>query len=150
MTEQNPIQASPMPLPAPDLKSLDRLVGTWKVSGGTQGQIRYEWMEGGFFLLQHIDLESNGHRIKGIEIIGHVQPFGEQPTTDIKSRFYGNSGETFDYVYEMERDIITIWGGEKGSPAYYRGTLSADGNALNGEWIYPGGGGYQSTAIRVK
>lgn len=38
------------PKPSPDLKSLDRLVGTWKVSGEAQGQMRYEWKEGGFFL----------------------------------------------------------------------------------------------------
>lgn len=138
------------PTPNPDLKGLDRLVGTWKVSGGTQGQIRYEWMEGGFFLIQHVDMVSDGRKITGIEIIGHLQTFGEEPSADIKSRYYGNSGETFDYVYEMEGDTLTIWGGEKGSPAYYKGTFSPDGNTLSGEWVYPGGGGYESTSIRVK
>jgi hypothetical protein len=136
--------------PNHDLKLLDRLVGTWKVSGGTQGQSRYEWMEGGFFLLQHIDMVSDGRPIKGLEVIGHLQSFGEAPSADIKSRFYGSGGETFDYVYEMEGDTLTIWGGEKGSPAYYKGTLSADGNTLTGEWVYPGGGGYQSTSTRIK
>jgi hypothetical protein len=138
------------PTPPSDLKALHRLVGTWKVSGGTQGQIRYEWMEGGFFLLQHVDMVSDGRPIKGIEVIGHLQPFGEEPGADIKSRYYGSGGETFDYVYEMEEDTLTIWGGEKGSPAFYKGTLSADGNTLTGEWVYPGGGGYQSKSIRIK
>jgi hypothetical protein len=59
------------PDPSPDLKSLDRLVGTWEVSGGTQGRVTFEWMEGGFFLIQHVDLEQHGQKIKGIEIIGH-------------------------------------------------------------------------------
>ena len=31
-----------MPTPNPDLKSLDRLVGTWKQSGGVEGEITYE------------------------------------------------------------------------------------------------------------
>ena len=136
--------------PNPDLNSLEPLIGTWEVSGGTQGQTRYEWMEGGFFLIQHVDMESDGRQIKGLEVIGHLQLFGEAPGEDIKSRYYGNSGETFDYVYEMEGKTLTIWGGEKGSPAYYRGTLSADGNSLTGEWVYPGGGGYQSTSVRVR
>ena len=33
----------------PKLRRLDRLVGTWEVSGGLQGKVSYEWMEGGFF-----------------------------------------------------------------------------------------------------
>lgn len=138
------------PTPSADLKKLDRLVGTWNVSGGAKGQVRYEWMEGGFFLIQHVELDNNGHISKGIEIIGHEQKFGEAPGEDIKSRYYGSTGETFDYVYEMDGDTLTIWGGEKGSPAYYRGTMSADGNTLTGGWVYPGGGGYESNSTRVK
>ncbi|MEO8610366.1 MAG: hypothetical protein ABI690_20895 [Chloroflexota bacterium] len=136
--------------PNPDLIALDRLIGTWTVSGGTQGQIRYEWMDGGFFLLQHINMVSDGRPIKGLEVIGHLQAFGEEPGADMMSRYYGSGGETFDYVYEMEGDTLTIWGGMKGSPAYYKGTFSADGDSLNGEWVYPGGGGYQSSATRAK
>jgi len=138
------------PKPNPDLKSLDRLVGTWKVSGGAQGQVTYEWMEGGFFLMQRFDLELEGHKIKGIEIIGHLMPFEGQPSEAIKTRIYDNMGNSFDYVYELDGDTLTIWGGEKGSPAYYKGTFSDDGNTLSGAWVYPGGGGYESTATRIK
>ena len=54
------------PEPSPDLKSLGgRLVGTWEVSGGAQGTAIYEWMEGGFFLIQRVDLEQYGQKIKG-------------------------------------------------------------------------------------
>jgi hypothetical protein len=46
------------PEPSPDLRSLgNRLVGTWDVSGGARGRATYERMEGGFFLLQRVDLE---------------------------------------------------------------------------------------------
>jgi hypothetical protein len=143
-------QAQPQsPTPQPDLKRLDRLVGTWKVTGGAQGHVTYEWMDGGFFLIQHVDLEQYGHKTKGIEIIGHLRPFGEEPSADIHSRYYDNMGNTLDYVYELDGDTLTIWGGAKGSPAYHKGTFSADGTALTGAWVYPGGGGYESTATRV-
>jgi hypothetical protein len=138
------------PQPSPDLKRLDRLVSTWEVSGGAQGRVRFEWMEGGFFLIQYVDLEQYGQKIKGIEIIGHERPFGAEPSEEIKSRFYDNMGNTLDYVYELEGDTLTIWGGEKGSPAYSKGTFSDDGDTLPSEWVYPGGGGYRSTMTRVK
>ena len=136
--------------PNPDLRRLDTLVGTWEVSGGAQGKVTYEWMEGGFFLVQHVDLEQDGQQVKGIEIIGHLRPFGEAPSEEIRSRYYDTMGNTLDYVYELQGDTLTIWGGEKGSPAYYKGTFSDDGNTLTGGWVYPGGGGYESTSTRVK
>jgi hypothetical protein len=137
------------PEPSSDLKSLDRLVGTWEMSGGAQGRVSFEWMEGGFFLIQHVDLEQYGQRIKGIQIIGHEREFGAEPGEDIRARSYDNTGNTLDYVYELEGDTLTIWGGEKGSPAYYKGTFRDDGNTCDGEWVYPGGGGYPSTMTRV-
>jgi hypothetical protein len=137
------------PTPSAALRRLDRLVGTWQVSGGTQGTIRYDWLDGGFFLLQHIDMVSDGRPIQGLEVIGHLQPFGAERSADIHSRYYGGQGETFDYVYEIEGDTLTIWGGERGSPAYFQGTFSPDGNTLSGAWVYPGGGGYDSTSVRV-
>lgn len=134
------------PEPAPDLKSLDRLVGTWELSGDARGRVTYEWMEGGFFLIQHIDL---GEEAKGMEVIGHERSLGQEPSADIKSRFYSYMGDTLDYIYELRGDTLTIWFGERGSPAYYEGTLSGDGNVLKGAWHYPGGGGYEATSTRV-
>jgi hypothetical protein len=147
MTDQNDTQTPMQPaIPNPDLKTLNRLVGTWQVSGGAEGTTRYEWMEGGFFLIQHVDLGGE----KGIEIIGHEQKYGQDPSPEIKSRYYGAQGSTFDYVYEIQGDTLMIWFGDRGSPAYYKGTFSADGNTLTGEWVYPGGGGYQSVSTRIR
>jgi hypothetical protein len=78
-----------------------------------------------------------------------LKSFGEEPGEDVKSRFFGNMGDTLDYVYEVDGNILTIWGGDRGSPAYYRGEFSPDGNTLTGCWVYPGGGGYDSTATRI-
>lgn len=136
--------------PNADLKSLDRLVGTWKVTGEAEGEIKYEWAEGGFFLLQHFNLLHGGRKIKGIEVIGHLQGLGETPSKDIQTRVYSYlDGLTLDYVYELEGDTLTIWGGKKGSPAYYKAKFSADGNTLTGGWVWPGGG-YTTTTTRVK
>jgi hypothetical protein len=139
----------PASTPDPDLEGLNKLVGTWNVTGGAQGQVTYEWMEGGFFLIQYVDLEQDGQRHKGIEIIGHEQTFGAPPSEDIKSRYYDSNGATLDYVYEVEGDTLTIWGGERGSPANYQGRFSDDGTTCSGAWVYPGGGGYESTMTRV-
>lgn len=143
-----------MPTPSPDIKGLYRLIGTWNVfdpsgKGGAQGTVTYELMDGGFFLIQNIELEHGDNKVKGIEIIGHEHTFGAEPSAEIKSRYYGAEGYTFDYVYELEGDTLTIWGGEKGSPAYYKGQFSEDGNSATGAWFYPGGGGYESAMTRV-
>lgn len=132
--------------PAPNVRALDRLVGTWELSGDVEGTVKYEWMEGGFFLIQHVDL---GPEAAGMEIIGRERGLGAEPSADVKSRFYSNTGDTLDYTYELEGDILTIWFGERGSPAYYRGEFSGDGNTLAGAWHYPGGGGYEAISTRV-
>ncbi len=51
-------------------------------------------------------------------------------------------------MYELDGDTLTIWSGGKGSPAYYRGAFSEDGNTLMGRWVWPGGG-YESTSTRL-
>jgi hypothetical protein len=149
MTEST--QAQQLPQPDAQLKALDRLVGSWRVSGGTTGTVTYRWMDGGFFLLQDIEMkDGDGQSIKGLEVIGRLRTFGaEQPSEDIKSRYYDTEGNTLDYVYELEGDTLTIWGMEKGSPAYYKGTFSEDGNTVTGAWHYPGGGGYDSMMTRI-
>ena len=106
-------------------------------------------MDGGRFLIQRVDLEHDGKPIKGIEIIGRLRPLGGDPSEEIVSRFYESTGSTLDYVYEVSGDTLTIWGGERGSPACYRGAFSDDGETLTGRWVYPGGG-YESVARRSR
>ena len=133
--------------PGDGVRRLQRLVGTWRVHGGATGTVAYEWMND-YFLMQRVALEHDGNAITGLEIIGHPRPFGEGPGADVRSRFYGSDGSTLDYVYEIEGDTLTIWGGERGSPAYYRGTFEND--TVDGAWVFPGGGGYASTMTREK
>ncbi|MGW0218908.1 hypothetical protein ACWDXH_31430 [Micromonospora chokoriensis] len=135
--------------PSGELAALDRLVGTWSVTGGAEGTVRYEWMAGRFFLLQHVELSQFGQPVTGLEVIGNLHPFGEPVGADVVSRFYDTAGNTFDYVYELVGDKLTIWAGAKGSPAYYEGTFSTDDTTVTGEWTYPGGGGYASAMTRL-
>ena len=136
--------------PAPDLRALDRLVGEWQVSGDARGRVTYEWMEGGFFLIQRVAfLQEDGTESTGMEVIGHERPLGAEPSADIKSRFYSDTGDTLDYTYELEGDTLTIWFGDRGSPAYYRGEFSGDSDILSGRWHWPGGG-YEATSTRVE
>ncbi|MFI1585852.1 hypothetical protein [Embleya sp. NPDC020630] len=125
------------------------MVGTWAVTGGAEGSVRYEWMPGGFFLSQQVELVQFGEPVSGLEVIGNLRPFGEPAGTDVVSRYYDSNGNTFDYVYELVGDTLTIWAGAKGSPAYFRGTFNADDTVMTGDWVYPGGGGYTSTMTRV-
>jgi hypothetical protein len=127
--------------PNPNLKSLNKLVGIWKISGDAKGQIEYTWAEGGYFLIQKVDLEYCGKQIRGIEVIGHLQKVGEEPSRDIWSRFYHfTEGLMLDYVYELVDNTLTIWFGKKNSNNFYRGIFSEDGSSFKGAWQWPGGG----------
>lgn len=133
--------------PSDRLRALDRLVGCWDIAGGATGTVTYEWMSGGFFLLQQVELGHDGHVETGLEVIGHLHPFMGEPSEHVRSRYYGSGGSTLDYVYELTGDELTIWAGEVGSPAYYRGRFDESGDVLIGGWVYPGGG-YDSVATR--
>lgn len=130
--------------PSPTLQALDRLVGTWTISGpgGLGGTVTYEWMEGSQFLVQRVDLIQGWERNTGVEYIGYDQARGV-----LASHFFGNAGDILEYVYELDGDTLTIWHPEVGSPAYFRGEFSADGTTNVGRWVWPGGG-YESTMTR--
>ncbi len=130
------------------LQDLEKLVGTWELSGDTSGTVTYQWLDGGYFLIQKVTMSLFGRAVNVTEIIGHLRLFGESPSLDIHSRAFDANGNTFDYVYELDQDTLFIWGGQKGSPAYFKGIFSPDGNQCVGGWTYPGGG-YLSTMTRI-
>jgi hypothetical protein len=99
--------------PDPKLRRLDRLVGTWEVSGGLQGKVSFEWMEGGIFLIQRFDLDHDGRRIKGFEVIGRERTLGAESSEDIKTRVYTTTGDTLDYTYELDGENLKIWFGDR-------------------------------------
>ena len=127
------------------LRTLDRLVGTWTLSGpeGLTGEVRYEWMDGGAFLVQHVDMHSAGEHTCGVEYIGYDEASGE-----LRSHFFGTAGEILEYTYRLEGDLLSIWFGGTDSPARFEGRFSADGRTNSGGWQWPGGG-YESTMTRA-
>lgn len=127
------------------LASLDRLVGTWQVSGSEdlRGIVHYEWMnDERSFLVQHVDLVQNGERSRGIELIGYHP--GRQQLT---SHYFGSEGEPLEYTWRVTKDTLTIWFGNETSPARYVGSFSNDANTNSGGWEWPGGG-YKSSMTR--
>ena len=142
--------------PHPSLRCLDVLVGTWRVSGGEPGTKEeitgtstYEWMEGGFYLVQHVDMVHGGRPVRGVEYIGYDPEAGT-----LRSYFFGNQSPgpfarvALEYVYEVTDDTITIWGGDIGSPAAYRATFRDGRDSFAGAWEWPGGG-YEATSTRT-
>jgi hypothetical protein len=63
------------------------------------GRTTFEWMEGGFFLLQRVDFTGS----KSIEVIGHDEESGS-----LKSHYFGNGGGILEYAYELEGDTLTV------------------------------------------
>ncbi len=138
-----------MPTPHPLIQQFERLVGTWNLhdptgSSETDGQVRFEWLDGGFFLIQHADLNHNGNVIKGLEIIGYAED-----KQHCISHSYGSDGALIEYAWEIDGDTLRIWCGERGSAAKFEGVFSADDNVVTGGWEWPGGG-YASTMTRVQ
>ena len=98
----NEDQTAPRPgTPGKGMRALDRLVGTWRLSGALAGTVRFEWLDGHFFLLQHVDFVHDGRRVRGIEVIGHERRFGEAPSEDIRSRFYDSEGFVQPFVEHL-------------------------------------------------
>jgi hypothetical protein len=149
MSNQRDTLAAEAPAPPADLKDLgDRLVGAWKISGEAEGETAWEWMEGGFFLIQRGWSRREGTEQRYMQVIGYDRVPGFEPADAITGRLYTDLGDTLTYVCELDGDTMTIWMGEKGSPAVYTGTFSADGNTIDGGWVWPGGG-YKEIMTRV-
>lgn len=131
----------------PALAALGRLVGRWDITGDAHGSTTYRWLPGRRFLVQEGELDLYGHRSVFTELIGRIKPFGGEPSDDIASRVYTSEGDTLDYVYEIDGDTLTIWGGTRGSDAQFVGNFTPDGDTLAGAWSWPDGG-YSTTTTR--
>lgn len=153
--ETGTVEAQPQPRqPHPALKQLEKLAGTWALQGRDfdggeiHGQMTFEWLDGGFFMMQRVDIDHAGHQVKGLEIIGYGRSWDGTISPDCTSYFFSNSGDLFTYIYDVGDDTLTIWGGERGSPAHFKGTFSPDRNTISGAWVWPGGG-YEAVSTRV-
>ncbi len=151
ITEERP-QLPPVPEPHPSLAQLRPLVGTWRLEGtdasGEQwtATLRREFMEGGYYLVEHVDPGKAG---------GGMQFVGYDPANDhLKGSYYSGDGPgpfggiALEYVWEVDGDDVTIWCGGVGTPPRYTGTISDDGRVITGSWSWPGGG-YDAVETRI-
>jgi uncharacterized protein DUF1579 len=125
--------------PGPDtaLQRLERFVGTWEVTGRTldaqeenvSGRLAFEWLPGGFFLQQRVQIDFMGLDVRGLEIIGYDPATGKFPST-----VYSNLvGIPIPYEYDVQGDRVTIRT-ELAGGATFTGTWAEDGNSMSGGW----------------
>jgi hypothetical protein len=122
--------------PAPELKSLEVLVGKWRndlefknnpENKGT-GSITYEWLDGGFFLTHRFDqtfTKEGPHR--GISIIGY-----DEESQSCLSHFFDNQGNSREYRTSIQNGIFKF----TGQWERYTGEFSEDKNTITGTWEY--------------
>lgn len=143
-----PIRNTQAAHPSPELKPLERLVGTWKASdptgaGAVSGEISFEWMGGGSFLLQRRNLRGES----GVEIIGY-----DEETGTLKSYAFSPDGQVREYEYEVDDDTLIISMDTPQAQGDFVGTFSADGNSYSGSWEWSEDGvpmGYDAVMTRV-
>jgi hypothetical protein len=144
------------PEPNAALKRLDVMVGRWDLGGreagsdgDVNGRLSFEWMDGGFYLVQQVEVDYAGRKVDGVEYVGY-----DEASESLRSYFFSNEGPgpfggiAIEYVWEVDDTTLTIWGGEVGSPANFKGTFSDDRKMISGRWEWPGGG-YSATLTRA-
>jgi hypothetical protein len=126
----------PMQMPAPDpaLKRLEKLVGSWTMKGRTldsnkdniSGKVTFEWLPGGFFLQQRIEMNFAGFEIQSLELISY-----DPETKVFSSLAYSNVwGAPAPYKWDLRDNVLEI----STEASKFKGTFSADGNTFSGGW----------------
>jgi len=152
MTKHNPKAPQQPSKPSPELRRLEKLVGTWDIKGRTldskedniTGRMTCEWLPGEFFLKQSGEINFRGAKIQSLEIIGY-----DPSSRTFPSSVYSNmSGVVHPYQWNIEGNTVTHW-----TDAHkYTGTFSEDGRTLSGGWRPVegmGGGAYDAVMTRV-
>jgi hypothetical protein len=153
--EQPPMMQLAVPGPDPALKRLERLVGSWKITGRTldseveniYGSVSIQWLPGGFFLEQRGKLHFMGITVLSLEIVGY-----DPSTGYFSSHVYSNMDVLPGrYFWDVVGNVVTHWT----EAATYTGTFSEDGNIIAGGWrpkqglAIGGNAAYDATMTRV-
>jgi Protein of unknown function (DUF1579) len=127
------------PKPDPALRELDFLVGTWSMKGhligsdeeNIVGETTYDWLPGGFFLRQRVNMDFAGlFRIDSEEIIGYDPASGK-----FKSQVFSNlSPEPLPYEWEVRGGSMRITVSHGPLDATFTGELGDDGETFAGGW----------------
>lgn len=111
-------------LPSSATRRLDALVGRWSTEGRVvaadsepvpvSGTDTYEWLDGSFFIVHHIDVVVGRERVVGIEMIGEHDP----ATDTYAARSYDNRGDVVDMTVSVDKDgVWTFTGGPDAAAA---------------------------------
>ena len=127
------------PTPDPALRALDPFVGSWRLKGhligsdeeNIVGQATYRWLEGGFFLVQDIELDFAGlFDVKSHELVGC-----DPETEAFSSLVFSNLAPTpLPYKWEVQGRRLTITVSYGPLDATFKGEMSEDGNSMSGGW----------------
>lgn len=127
-----------MPTPDPALKRLDVFVGSWTIKGRTldskedniSGQTTFEWLPGGFFLQQRIEMDFAGLKIQSLELIGY-----DPETKAFSSSVYSNLAPMpLPYQWDVQDDTLTISVSYSPMDATFKGKISKGGESFSGGW----------------
>ncbi len=125
------------PQPAPELRRLDRFVGSWSMEGNVvgseekniTGETSFRWLPGGFFLQQHVQLNFLGMQIDSLELIGY-----DPQTRTFPSTVYSNLSPTpLPYQWDVDGDNVTIKVAYGPLDATFTGLWREDGT-FSGGW----------------
>ncbi len=130
--------------PNPALDRLEALVGEWELEASVGGQTirgartKFEWLEGGAFLVQHTDAEPD--ESAPAEWVANA-PFpvvtiiGLDDSAETFSMLYADGRGVFR-VYEMTLGggVWKIWRDAPGFFQRFTATFSDDGRTITGSW----------------
>jgi hypothetical protein len=141
--------------PDSQLKTLNKLVGSWKLehkdlNTGEEwgGHDTFEWLPGGHFMAFHHE-EDKG--VKGVMILGYEKGWEEtEPGKELVGHWFeSSSGYHYLYIWEVDDHTIQFWLNDKQSNMAFKGEFSKDGNTITGTWKWPGGG-YELTMTKIR
>lgn len=114
---------------------LNALAGRWHTTGQTtddppitvDATDEYEEVPGGA-LLHRIDARMGNEHVEGAELIGFDPALGR-----FRTHYFGTGGPS-SYEAELSRDNGALVWSMRNEKERFRGTFSADGNAITGQW----------------
>jgi Protein of unknown function (DUF1579) len=135
----NAAHETQQPTPDPALRRLDRLVGTWTLTGhligsdeeNISGEISFQWLDGGFFLQQDAEIRFAGmFTVNARELIGY-----DAETGAFASYVYSNlSPLPLPYKWDLRGDTLTISVSHGPLDSSFSGEFSDDGESFSGGW----------------
>ena len=131
--------------PNPALKSLERLVGTWKMelsnasflprsSDTVTGQVSFEWLENGAFLVMYM-----GNRPPGTPDATWLISRDES-TPNYLVLYYDTRKVSRVYEMSFSDDTWKMWRNSPDFSQRFEGKVSEDGNIIKARWEKSGNG----------